>query len=274
VVGGNGAIIRTDQGSYLAPKIIKQIPDTSLCAGYTTQIDTDVIGDELNFQWYFMNQIIPGADSSSLIFDSIVPQQGGFYTFRASNEAGFEVSDPFLISVRPPAQVLASPWDTLTYENDTLVLNQSVTGALPIHYQWQKNGTDIPGANQHIYTIHGVQLADSGYYRCIISNDCGLDTTHQAKLTVLPASSVSDKENKNSLSLYPNPVKSNCRVEFHYLIERGNFTLYNFAGDIILSDFIHDAHFLEINTSKLASGVYFLSISTSGNTYSAKFIKE
>lgn len=47
-------------------------------------------------------------------------------------------------------------------------------------YQWQFNGTDIPGANSPCYVA-----TLSGAYRCVVSSLCGSVTTNAAMLTVV-----------------------------------------------------------------------------------------
>ena len=37
-------------------------------------------------------------------------------------------------------------------------------------YQWQKDGTNIPGANSATYYIHGASWSDARGYRCVVSN--------------------------------------------------------------------------------------------------------
>ena len=66
----------------------------------------------------------------------------------------------------------------------------SALGYSSLSYQWQKNGSDIPGATDSSYTIPQVSLADSGnVYRVIVSNSSGKDTSNNAVLSVENVSS-------------------------------------------------------------------------------------
>jgi hypothetical protein len=265
--------MRTEQGSYLAPGIVIPLTDSSFCEKATVTMQTHMIGDSLTFTWYFADEIIPGADSSNLIFDPIQPENGGVYWYEAWNNAGIVANESFIISVRPVAEVLASPQDTTVFENDTLILNQAVAGALPISYQWQKNGENIPGANYHIYPIYGVQLSDSGSYRCIVSNDCAIDTTEAAQVTVLPASAVDEFDLLN-ISIQPNPVKDYCRIHFEKEISDGNYWIYDMKGTQVLSGESKSAKSISINVEMLESGIYFFRFLTPTNNTSLKFIKQ
>ena len=51
-------------------------------------------------------------------------------------------------------------------------------------YQWQKNGTDISGANSPNLIIQSVAKSDEGHYSCVLSDDTGSITSAAAKLTV------------------------------------------------------------------------------------------
>ena len=53
-------------------------------------------------------------------------------------------------------------------------------------YQWQKDETDITGANSSTYMIAAVAESDEGMYRCIVSNTATSDnvTSNAVSLTV------------------------------------------------------------------------------------------
>jgi hypothetical protein len=59
------------------------------------------------------------------------------------------------------------------------------SGNAPLAYQWRKNGTDIPGATQSIYTTPPAAAEDNGsLFLVVVSNDGNSVTSMQAKLTV------------------------------------------------------------------------------------------
>lgn len=61
----------------------------------------------------------------------------------------------------------------------------SASGAGPLRYQWQRNGVNIPGANEAGYTLRAVSLADSGAkFRVVVTNASGSATSNAATLTV------------------------------------------------------------------------------------------
>jgi uncharacterized protein (TIGR03382 family) len=64
----------------------------------------------------------------------------------------------------------------------------SAGGTAPLSYQWQRNGTNIPGATGASYTTPATTVPDSGSsYRVIVSNVAGSVTSNAAVLTVISA---------------------------------------------------------------------------------------
>jgi Ig-like domain-containing protein/beta-propeller uncharacterized protein DUF5122 len=58
-------------------------------------------------------------------------------------------------------------------------------GIEPLAYQWQFNGTNIPGATSSSFEIASAQVSDSGEYTVVVTNSLGLINSRSATLTVL-----------------------------------------------------------------------------------------
>lgn len=58
------------------------------------------------------------------------------------------------------------------------------TGSPILQFRWQKDGQDIPGADKQAFTIPSASAADSGNYRCIVTNSLGVDTTEAVSIDV------------------------------------------------------------------------------------------
>jgi methionine-rich copper-binding protein CopC len=92
--------------------------------------------------------------------------------------AGCEVIEP-----RPPV-ILQQP-APLTMREGAFELLQVRAEGQYLHYQWQKNGADIPGAQYPWLWLESVSIDDDGsLYRCIITNADGMAVSREVLLTV------------------------------------------------------------------------------------------
>jgi len=66
----------------------------------------------------------------------------------------------------------------------TVVYAAMAVGSQPLSYQWQFNGTNIPGATAALLSLPNVQLADAGAYGVTVSNAAGTVASSNALLTV------------------------------------------------------------------------------------------
>ncbi len=83
------------------------------------------------------------------------------------------------------APVISSQPASITVpEGQPATFSVSATGALPLSYQWKKNGVNIAGATSSSYTIAHTQQSDAGQYRVTVSNNYGSATSNNATLTV------------------------------------------------------------------------------------------
>jgi pectin methylesterase-like acyl-CoA thioesterase len=85
-----------------------------------------------------------------------------------------------VIAVQPAGQMAllgTSPYFTVV-----------ATGVGPLHYQWAKNGTALPGANSPVLRLEGMKWEDAGIYAVTVINSAGSVMSAAARLTaVAPA---------------------------------------------------------------------------------------
>lgn len=78
---------------------------------------------------------------------------------------------------------------------------------------------------------------------------------------------------ENAVSLYPNPVKNQLTLTTSNKSQTFNVAIYDLTGKQITSQKLQNTN--AINTEKLISGMYFISIEdVFGNRFQKKFIKE
>jgi hypothetical protein len=84
------------------------------------------------------------------------------------------------------------PSSATLYQGQTLWLTPIVNGTPPITFQWQKNGTNVPGANSMSLQITNAQLSDAGNYTLAASNNVQAVTSATAHIVVAAVTSVTN----------------------------------------------------------------------------------
>lgn len=86
---------------------------------------------------------------------------------------------PPVITNQPSAKAIAS--------GETATFTVAVLGRPPLTYQWQFNGTDIPGATNAVFLRSNATTNQAGAYRVLVSNVDGTTASIPANLRVSPA---------------------------------------------------------------------------------------
>jgi alpha-tubulin suppressor-like RCC1 family protein len=82
--------------------------------------------------------------------------------------------------------ITVQPWSRTVSAGANVTLAVMASGFPPFRYQWQRNGSDIPGAIQATLTLSHVQPADAGDYSVIVSDSEDIVVSETAMLSVLP----------------------------------------------------------------------------------------
>ncbi|HOC54384.1 MAG TPA: immunoglobulin domain-containing protein [Verrucomicrobiota bacterium] len=91
----------------------------------------------------------------------------------------------FRLSFSGPPQITAQPSSRTVYVGDDVVLSVAVSGAPDFSYQWQKNGSNLPGSTERVLALTAVTATDVGTYFVTVSNSEGSTNSSGAILTVL-----------------------------------------------------------------------------------------
>jgi C1A family cysteine protease len=155
----------------------------------------------LTYQWEKYSGVvwmaIAGANSAVYSISNVQFTHVGRYRCVVTNSKGSVTSDEVLLTVTavtvlPTLDVQSQ--NRTAEEGSTATLTVSVTGAVPITYQWQKyDGTtwvNIPGATSVFYSITNVQTSNAGRYRCVVSNSAGTVISGEFNLTVTPQTAI------------------------------------------------------------------------------------
>ncbi len=169
------------------PQIVQQPVSQTVCTGDTVLLAVVAQGDGLSYQWYKDGNLISGANSSTLQLFNVTEADAGSYQVIVSGSCSpAAVSDPAILTVLSPPVVVQHPEDTTVTEGATVILEVAAQGE-NLAYQWRKDEQPIPGAISSQLVLQAVQLADSGWYDCQISNLCGTVLSEAAHVVVQPA---------------------------------------------------------------------------------------
>jgi len=177
----------------VAPSIITQPQDqANILPGATATFSVTANGsDPLSYQWYFnTSTLLTNATSSILTITNVQPANAGAYSVVINNSAGSITSSnaSLTVNTNPVAPVFNSqPASLVVLAGSVASFTAAAGGTAPISYQWNRNGTPIPGATSSTLSLSNVQIADDGSYTLTASNNVGSATSNPAQLTVTTA---------------------------------------------------------------------------------------
>ena len=165
----------------------------------------------------------------------------GTYTATLTNAAGCDSVATLNLTVRPANAPIE---ETVTLNNDEL----------PYEYQGQE------------YTAFGTyQITGEDEYGC----------PQEYVLTLVHNSGIAEVENEYSIALYPNPTSENATLSVKGLNEEATVIVTDQAGRVISTTKLAlGQETMEVETSKLASGVYYIRIQTANSVRTEKLIRK
>jgi pectate lyase len=174
----------------VAPSITTQPQDqANILPGATATFSVQASGtDPLSYQWYYnTNTLLTNATDAVLTITNVQPANAGSYSVVINNSAGSTNSSYAFLTVNtsPVAPVFNSqPASLVVLAGSAASFTAVAGGTAPISYQWNKNGTPIPGATSSTLNLSNVQTTDDGSYTLTATNSVGGTNSNPAQLTV------------------------------------------------------------------------------------------
>ena len=160
----------------------------------------------LRYQWRFDGADLPGATNDSLTIADAQDRHIGNYHVAVRDTVGSALSTGARLDLIDAVFFTTQPADVVTRAGSNVTFRVAVYGAVPLHYQWQLNGTDVANATNSVLTVTNVQAAQLGDYTAVVSNPYGSVTSTVATLTFLtqpfitePPSPVTTIAGKNAI---------------------------------------------------------------------------
>lgn len=138
------------------------------------------------FRWQFNGIDLPAA-GASLTITNVQSANAGDYRVIVTNLSGSVTSQvAALVVTSAPPRFVVQPQNLSVATGFSTMFSALAIGSDPITYQWQFNGTNIPGAIESTLLITDASALAAGNYRVSATNLIGNDISAQASLTVVP----------------------------------------------------------------------------------------
>jgi trimeric autotransporter adhesin len=124
----------------------------------------------------------PDADSAA---DALVTSGNSIFAGGSFQNVGSQYHPNF--AVFPPVGaplIVRHPRTQIVTNNQPVSLEAEASGDAPLVYQWQLNGTNLPGATRPSLFIASAQTSNSGDYTLVVTNGLGLVNSRRASITV------------------------------------------------------------------------------------------
>ena len=178
-------------GGASPPTITTQPSGGTVVEGGSFTFTVVAAGTGLSFQWQHTGTVLAGSNSSTLTLNPVTLADAGTYSVAVSNSAGTVTSTGAMLNVTPavvPLVITTQPANVTLHSGEGLRLTVVATGPDTLNYQWQRNGTALPGQTAATLTIAAVTPADAGDYTAVVSSASSTLTSTAAAVTVIPLS--------------------------------------------------------------------------------------
>jgi hypothetical protein len=158
----------------------------------------------ITYQWRKDGTAIVQGTQSSYGIASVQGLSAGSYDVVVTNPVGSVVSAVATVVVNTPPVLLKQPVGLSAILGATARFSVTATGAVPLSYQWRKNGVNLPGQTEALLAIASVKESDAANYSVEVTNPLGTVVSTDAALTLTSGPMITDQP----LATTVNPGKS------------------------------------------------------------------
>jgi len=251
--------------------LVDQPNSTTVCFGDTVVFSAKGTGESVQYEWRKGNQIMKISTDSTLVIPNVSSLNAGNYTVTIRASCGSPVlSDVVTLTVKLKTKVLTTPPDKTIMEKTTLSLCPTYDG-IARSYQWYFNNSSMgSGYQNECLLIPNINKNFEGDYRCVVSGDCGTDTTKPIAIKVdLFVSVFESKDLKFNVIQIGNETFVRSVNTSEPIIE---MNIYNSLGTALEIPIVNlQGENILLPSSQLSSGYYFVHIKTAKQSYVLPF---
>ncbi len=142
--------------------------------------------EPISYQWYFNNYSLGAAATNpTYSLTNVNSGNAGNYKVVAANSTGSTTSSVAALTLNVPPGITKQPHDDAVPVGQSAAFKVTGTGTAPLSYQWNFNGTPLPGATSSALIFTSVQINDAGTYTVVITNVAGSITSAVVRLTAI-----------------------------------------------------------------------------------------
>ncbi len=235
----------------------------NICENTDISFSLNKSGDApFSYKWAKNGTNIADATNSIYVITKAVSSNSGAYTCIVSNSCGSVTSNPATLTVISPPASNTKFIKQIKYPGDNTSFSLTPGGTSPFDFQWIKNGNNIVGETNSIFSINSVACGDSGIYTCKISNSCNSISPKIVKLYVICSSRFKftisgnvkyDNKDSSAMSSFTNNTITNVSLlkNGDSLVEK---TETDDDGFFVFTDIVNGNYKLVGSTNKNWSG--------------------
>jgi len=161
----------TQQPAAATVFVAGSVSPSPLYVAGTTSFVASASGPGLRYQWRFNDTFLPGATNATLLLTNIQLSQAGSYSVVVYNAAGSVVSSGAQLTVYSPLAIVVQPPSQSVPAGATVNQGIVAVGVGTLRFQWLREGIEIPGATNWIYSFSGANFTLNGNYSCRVQDD-------------------------------------------------------------------------------------------------------
>jgi hypothetical protein len=176
------------------PRVVSSPSNVTVNPNQPFDLSVTALGKDLTYQWYLNGVAISGAKSSTYkVAQAVNKDTEGTYSVVISSSTRYggtgtplQVTAKATVNVNDPTEIIRQPSsEPVSGINlgGSRVWTVNAAGS-NLRYQWQKNGTDLPGQTDKSLRLTDAKKQDEGLYRVNITGALGAATSQDFVLEI------------------------------------------------------------------------------------------